>query len=53
MKQVILNIPESKYPFFMELVKKLAFVKDTYGTELNKKSLWTGLKNLSNRLSNT
>ncbi len=27
MKQVILNIPDSKYPFFMELVKSLSFVK--------------------------
>ncbi len=27
MKQVILNIPDNKYPFFMELVKSLGFVK--------------------------
>lgn len=27
MKQVILNIPDSKYAFFMELVKSLGFVK--------------------------
>lgn len=27
MKQVILNIPESKFQFFMELVKNLGFVK--------------------------
>ncbi|OFY88672.1 MAG: hypothetical protein A3K10_16915 [Bacteroidetes bacterium RIFCSPLOWO2_12_FULL_31_6] len=27
MKQVILNIPESKFKFFMELVKNLGFVK--------------------------
>jgi len=27
MKQVILNIPENKFLFFMELVKNLGFVK--------------------------
>lgn len=27
MKQVILNIPENKFAFFMELVKNLGFVK--------------------------
>lgn len=27
MKQVTLNIPEKKYPFFMELVNSLGFVK--------------------------
>ena len=27
MKQVVLDIPENKYPFFMELVKSLSFVK--------------------------
>lgn len=27
MKQVTLNIPDNKYPFFMELVKSLGFVK--------------------------
>lgn len=26
MKQVVINIPDSKYPFFMELVKNLDFV---------------------------
>jgi hypothetical protein len=29
MKQVILNIPENKFKFFMELVKNLGFVKAT------------------------
>lgn len=29
MKQVTLNIPDNKYPFFMELVKSLGFVKVT------------------------
>ena len=27
MKQVILHIPDKKFPFFMELVKNLDFVK--------------------------
>ena len=27
MKQVIINIPDKKYPFFIELVKSLGFVK--------------------------
>lgn len=27
MKQVVLNVPDNKYPFFMELVKNLGFVK--------------------------
>jgi hypothetical protein len=27
MKQVVLNVPDNKYPFFMELVKSLGFVK--------------------------
>ncbi len=27
MKQVVLNIPDNKYSFFMELVKNLSFVR--------------------------
>ncbi len=27
MKQVVLNIPDNKYPFFMELINSLRFVK--------------------------
>lgn len=37
MKQVVLNIPENKYPFFMELVKSLGFVKVSEETKLTKK----------------
>ncbi len=37
MKQVVLNIPDSKYPFFMELVKSLGFVKVFEETKLTKK----------------
>lgn len=29
MKQVILNIPDNKFQFFMELIKNLGFVKAT------------------------
>jgi len=29
MKQVILDIPENKFQFFMELIKNLGFVKTT------------------------
>lgn len=27
MRQIILNIPDNKYPFFLELIKNLGFVK--------------------------
>ena len=37
MKQVVLNIPDNKYPFFMELVKSLGFVKVTSEPKLTKK----------------
>jgi len=37
MKQVKLNIPDNKYPFFMELVKSLNFVEITEEKNLTKK----------------
>jgi len=37
MKQVILNIPDNKYTFFMELVKSLTFVKVTEEAEISPK----------------
>jgi hypothetical protein len=37
MKQVVLNVPDNKYPFFMELVKSLGFVKVTDEGKLTKK----------------
>ena len=37
MKQVVLNIPENKYPFFMELVRSLGFVKVHDDAKLAKK----------------
>jgi hypothetical protein len=37
MKQVVLNIPDNKYPFFMELVKSLTFVKIPGQAKLTKK----------------
>jgi hypothetical protein len=37
MKQVVLNVPDNKYPFFMELVKSLGFVKVSNVVKLTKK----------------
>ena len=37
MKQVVLNVPDNKYPFFMELVKSLGFIKVPNETKLTKK----------------
>ncbi len=37
MKQITLNIPDNKYPFFMELVKSLGFVKVSDELKLTKK----------------
>ncbi len=37
MKQVVLNVPDNKYPFFMELVKSLGFVKVPEEIKLDKK----------------
>ena len=37
MKQIVLNVPDNKYPFFMELVKSLGFVKVPDETGLTKK----------------
>jgi hypothetical protein len=36
MKQVVLNVPDNKYPFFMELVKSLGFVKVPKEVEVTK-----------------
>jgi hypothetical protein len=47
MKQVILNIPDNKYTFFMELVKSLGFIKVSEGSVLEKtqKEFVEGTKN--------
>lgn len=37
MKQVVLNIPDNKYPFFMALIKNLGFVKIADEVDLTKK----------------
>jgi len=37
MKQVVLNVPDNKYTFFMELVKSLRFVKVPEEIKLDKK----------------
>jgi hypothetical protein len=39
MKQVTLIIPDNKYPFFMELVKSLGFVKVSDKPKLDKKQM--------------
>lgn len=45
MKQVTLHIPESKYPFFIELVKNLEFVKKIEDNdEPTKEQILKGLK---------
>ena len=36
MKQVVLNVPDNKYSFFMELVKNLGFVKMPAEAKLDK-----------------
>jgi len=47
MKQVVLNVPDNKYPFFMELVKSLGFVKVPDEAKLSKtqKEFVEGTKN--------
>ena len=37
MKQIVLNVPDNKYPFFMELVKSLGFVMVSDKSKLTKK----------------
>ncbi|MGC9352735.1 MAG: hypothetical protein ACP5D9_02790 [Mariniphaga sp.] len=52
MKQVVLNIPDNKYSFFMELVKNLGFVKISNERKLTKKDLEfiEGTKNSLNQV---
>jgi len=47
MKQVVLNVPDNKYPFFMELLKSLGFVSITEEPKLGKeqKEFVEGTKN--------
>ena len=44
MKQVIIQIPDNKYNFFLELVKSLGFVKSIEETEPNKTNILKGLQ---------
>ena len=39
MKQVVLNIPDNKFSFFMELIKSLGFVRISNERKLTKKDL--------------
>ena len=41
MKQVTLNIPDKKFPFFMELIKNLGYVK-MEENNLSKEVSYTG-----------
>jgi hypothetical protein len=44
MKQVIVNIPENKFPFFMKLMKSLNFVKVVETTQTLEDKLTPGQK---------
>ena len=50
MKQVTLNIPESKFPFFMKLIQELKFVQVTDFSQLEEsltptqKETWQNVK---------
>jgi hypothetical protein len=45
MKQVTLKIPEKKYPFFLELIKNLGFVKEIEtSVDLSKEEILKDLK---------
>ena len=37
MKQIVINIPDNKYSFFMELINNLSFIRITDETKLSKK----------------
>jgi len=52
MKQVVLNIPDNKYTFFMELVKNLDFVRVNEEVKLTKKQIKfvEGTKNSLNQV---
>ncbi|CAN5385375.1 hypothetical protein BH10BAC3_BH10BAC3_32610 [soil metagenome] len=44
MKQVTLNIPDKKYPFFMELVKSLDFVEKIDDSEERKDRVLSSIR---------
>ena len=45
MKQITLQIPDSNYPFFLELIKSLHFVKKIEATdELSKEEILQGIR---------
>jgi len=44
MKQVTVHIPEKNYPFFIELVKNLGFVKKIEEDEPDKEEILTGIR---------
>ncbi|MEJ7829113.1 MAG: hypothetical protein WKF91_12970 [Segetibacter sp.] len=44
MKQVTVHIPDKNYPFFLELVKRLGFVKKVEEDEPTKEEVLSGLR---------
>lgn len=44
MKQITLNIPDSKFTFFMELIKSLSFVKVEEDQEPTKEEILANIK---------
>ena len=44
MKQVTLHIPDKNYPFFLELVKRLDFVKKVEENEPSKEEIMSNLR---------
>jgi hypothetical protein len=50
MKQVTINIPENKFPFFMKLMRSLNFVKVVETTQALEKQLTTEQKETWNNV---
>jgi len=45
MKQIVLHIPDKKYPFFMELIKSLDFIKKVESDkDSSKEEILQGIK---------
>ena len=52
MKQVTISIPEKKYPFFMELIKNLGFIKEVGSDEEpTKEQIMKGIKESVNEVN--
>lgn len=44
MKQVTVHVPDKNYPFFLELVKRLGFVKKVEEEEPTKDDVMSGIR---------